>query len=169
MSTASTTTQSWAARNGARYGSGCETRRVHLEIWTRLECRRLLNEASDAWSAGDQENQEAATLIAALQSEFRAETEEGGGDGRATFRMESLYSRTEHISGAPLSDGYDFAQTQINDFGRPYGEGWNTVNGFSSYATRGRWVAYVRGELQTAPSIPALSLTARQTIQTVSC
>ena len=139
-----------------------------MRPWTRLECRRLLNEASDAWSAGDHENPEAATLIAALQREFRAETEEAGGDGRATFRMESLYSRTEHISGMPLSDGYDFAQTQINDFGRPYGEGWNTVNGFSSYATRGRWVAYVRGELQTAPSIPALSLTARQTIQTVN-
>ncbi len=139
-----------------------------MRPWTRLECRRLLNEASDAWSAGDHENPEAATLIAALQREFRAETEEAGGDGRATFRMESLYSRTEHISGMPLSDGYDFAQTQINDFGRPYGEGWNTVNGFSSYATRGRWVAYVRGELQTAPSIPALSLTARQTVQTVN-
>lgn len=140
---------------------------VAMRPWTRLECRRLLNEASDAWSAGDQENAQAATLIAALQREFRAETEEAGGDGRATFRVESVYSRTEHISGMPLSDGYDFAQTQINDFGRPYGEGWNTVNGFSSYATRGRWVAYVRGELQTAPSIPALSLTARQTVQKV--
>jgi Capsule assembly protein Wzi len=138
-----------------------------MRPWTRLECHRLLNEASDAWSAGDQENPEAATLIAALQREFRAETEEAGGDVRATFRVESVYSRTEHISGMPLSDGYDFAQTQINDFGRPYGEGWNTVNGFSSYATRGRWVAYVRGELQTAPSIPALSLTARETIQKV--
>jgi hypothetical protein len=138
-----------------------------MRPWTRIECRRLLNEASDAWSAGDQENPEAATLIAALQREFRAETEEAGGDGRATFRVESVYSRTEHISGMPLSNGYDFAQTQINDFGRPYGEGWNTVNGFSSYATRGRWVAYVRGELQTAPSIPALSLTARETVQKV--
>jgi hypothetical protein len=138
-----------------------------MRPWTRLECRRLLNEALDAWSTGGEENAEGATLIAALQREFRAETEEAGGDGRGTFRVESLYSRTEHISGMPLSNGYDFAQTQINDFGRPYGEGWSTVSGFSSYATRGRWVAYVRGELQTAPSIPALSLTARETIQKV--
>lgn len=141
-----------------------------MRPWTRLECRRLLNEASDAWSGGDEENAEAAGLIAALQREFRGErgeTEEAGGDGRGTFRVESLYSRTEHISGMPLTDGYDFARTQINDFGRPYGEGWNTVNGFSSYATRGRWVAYVRGELQTAPSIPALSLSARETVQKV--
>src|SRR5260370_194410 len=67
----------------------------------------------------------------------------------------------------PLTDGFNFAQTQINDFGRPYGEGWSTVNGFSAYATRGRWVAYVRGEAQTAPSIPAFSLTTRETIQQV--
>jgi len=68
----------------------------------------------------------------------------------------------------PLTDGYTFAQTQINDFGRPYGEGWSTVNGFSVYATQGPWVAYVRGEEQSAPSIPAYSLTTRQTIQQVN-
>jgi hypothetical protein len=138
-----------------------------MRPWTRLECSRLLNEASDAWSGGDQRNAEAAGLIAALQREFRGETDEAGSDGRGTFRVESLYSRTEHISGVPLNDGYHFAQTQINDFGRPYGPGWNTVNGFSSYATRGRWVVYVRGELQTAPAVPAYSLTTRQTIQQV--
>ncbi len=82
------------------------------------------------------------------------------------FELESLYSRTEHISGMPLTDGYDFAQTQFNDFGRPYGEGWNTVNGFSAYATYGHWVVYVRGEAQTAPSIPALPLSAREVIPT---
>jgi Capsule assembly protein Wzi len=40
------------------------------------------------------------------------------------------------------------------------------VNGFSAYATQGPWVAYVRGEAQTAPSISALPLAARQAIQT---
>jgi hypothetical protein len=138
-----------------------------MRPWTRLECRRLLDEASDALTASDYENPEGAALIAALHREFRAETEEAGGDGRGTFRVESLYSRAEHISGMPIKDGYHFAQTQINDFGRPYGEGWNTVNGFSSYATRGRWVVYIRGELQTAPTVPALSLSARETIQAV--
>src|SRR5262249_36151864 len=81
-------------------------------------------------------------------------------------RLESLYSRTTHISGMPLTDGYNFGQTQINDFRRPYGEGWSTVSGFSAYATQGPWVAYVRGEAQTAPGIPALPLAARQAIQT---
>ena len=89
-------------------------------------------------------------------------TEENDG---GAFRVESLYSRTEYISGLPIRDGYQFAQTQINDFGRPYGKGWNTVNGFSTYSTWGRWVGYFRGEWQASAGLPALSLTARQTIQ----
>ena len=50
-----------------------------------------------------------------------------------------------------------FGQTQINDFGRPYGQGWNTVNGFSSYSTWGRWTGYFRGEWQASSGLPALS------------
>ena len=39
------------------------------------------------------------------------------------------------------------------------------MNGFSAYATKGPWVAYVRGELQTAPRIPAYSLATREIMQ----
>ncbi len=138
-----------------------------LRPWTRRECMRQLSEAEEKLT-GD-ENNEAQKLVDALQRELRPESEAiGDGYDRGTFRLESIYSRTEHISGMPLTDGYTFGQTQINDFGRPYGEGWNTVNGFSAYATRGPWVAYVRGEEQSAPSIPAYSLTTRQTIQQVN-
>jgi hypothetical protein len=132
-----------------------------MRPWTRRECMRQLIEAEEKVDAG--ENSEAGKLIAVLEHEFRPETEAlGDGTDGAAFRLESLYSRTEHISGAPLTDGYAFGQTQYNDFGRPYGEGWSTVNGFSAYATKGPWVLYVRGEAQTAPSIPALGLPARE-------
>jgi hypothetical protein len=136
-----------------------------MRPWTRNECARLVGAAADALPDGN-ENTEASRLIDGLQREFRPETD-GTSAGGGTFRLESLYSRTEYISGVPLNDGYTFAQTQINDFGRPYGEGWSTVNGFSAYATGGRWVAYVRGEAQTAPSIPAFSLATREAIQLV--
>jgi hypothetical protein len=126
-----------------------------------------MSEAADQLPSSTNEKPETAQLIDALQREFRPETDETVGDGFAAFRLESLYSRTEHTSGTPLNDGFYFGQTQINDFGRPYGEGWSTVNGFSAYATRGRWVAYVRGEEQTAPSIPAFSLATREAIQQV--
>src|SRR6266404_2756611 len=135
-----------------------------LRPWTRNECARLVGQAADQLPDGSNENAEASRLIEALQREFRPEVD-GTAAGAGAFRLESLYSRTEHISGVPLTDGYTFAQTQINDFGRPYGEGWSTASGFSAYATGGRWVAYVRGEEQTAPSIPALPLSAREAVQ----
>jgi len=138
-----------------------------MRPWTRRECMRQLSEAEEKGvDAG--ENTEASKLIEALEREFHPEAEAlGDGTDGAGFRLESLYSRTEHISGAPLTDGYTFAQTQFNDFGRPYSEGWSTVNGLSAYASKGPWVAYVRGEMDTAPSIPAYSLATRQAAQQI--
>jgi hypothetical protein len=144
-----------------------DTAIVGMLPWTRRECARLTSGAADQLPSKASERSETAELIEALQREFRPETDETAGNNVGAFRLESMYSRTEHISGMPLTDGYTFAQTQFNDFGRPYGEGWSTVNGFSAYATRGRWVAYVRGEAETAPSIPAFSLATREIIQQV--
>ena len=139
-----------------------------MRPWTRRECMRQLSEAEEKGADEAGSNSEASKLIEALEREFHSEAEAlGDGTDGAGFRLESLYSRTEHISGAPLTDGYTFAQTQYNDFGRPYGEGWSTVNGFSAYATKGPWVAYVRGEEDTAPSIPAYSLATREIVQQV--
>jgi membrane-associated phospholipid phosphatase len=138
-----------------------------MRPWTRRECMRQLHEA-ESKGADATENSEVGKLMDALEREFNPESEAlGDGTDGAGFRLESAYSRTEHISGAPLTDGYTFAQTQFNDFGRPYAEGWNTVNGISAYATKGPWVAYVRGELDTAPSIPAYSLATRQAMQQI--
>lgn len=136
-----------------------------MRPWTRSECARLLGEAEDKVGESGETRPELQNLLSTLERELHPESEAaGGGDPAGGFRLESIYSRTEHISGMPLTDGYDFGQTQINDFGRPYGEGWNTVNGFSAYATQGRWVVYVRGEAQTAPSIPAFPLSTREFI-----
>jgi hypothetical protein len=139
-----------------------------MRPWTRRECMRQLIEAEEK-GVDPGENTEAGKLIEALERELRPETEAlGDGSDGGGFRLESVYSRTEHISGAPLTDGYTFAQTQYNDFGRPYSQGWSTVNGVSAYATKGPWVAYVRGELETAQSIPAYSLATRQVVQQIN-
>ena len=138
---------------------------VSMRPWTRAECARLVNEAGDQLSDVNEDDTVAARLVAALQREFRSEDAEADGSEGGAFKLESLYARAGHISGMPLHDGYNFAQTQINDFGRPFGEGWSTVSGFSAYVTSGRLVGYVRGELQTAPAVPALSLAARETVQ----
>jgi membrane-associated phospholipid phosphatase len=136
-----------------------------LRPWTRLACAHMVAEAQDRV---DTAGPMAADLVNQLATEFRPELGGGAERGETTLRLESVYSRTEHISGMPLTDGYTFAQTQINDFGRPYGEGWNSSTGFSLYATSGPWVGYVRGELQTAPSIPPFSLSTRQVIDEVN-
>src|SRR5438094_5838922 len=128
-----------------------------MRTWTRRECVRQLSEAEEKLAGED--NNEAQKLVDALQHEFRPEGEAtGDGDDRGTLRLESIYSRTEHISGMPLTDGYTFGQTQITDFGRPNGEGWTTETGFSAYATKGPRVAYVRGEEPPAPRSQALCL-----------
>src|SRR5713226_1976085 len=97
-----------------------------MRPWTRNECARLVNQAADQLPDVGTENGETSGLIDALQREFQAEIEGTGSNGGGAFRLESVYSRTEYVSGMPLTDGYDFAQTQMNDFGRPYGEGWST-------------------------------------------
>jgi membrane-associated phospholipid phosphatase len=137
-----------------------------MKPWTRLECARLVNEAQDQLADSGSQSDLAASLISSLEREFHSEAEGPSAMNNGTVQLESLYSRAEYISGKPLTDGFNFGQTQINDFGRPYGEGFNSVTGFSAYTTWGPWVGYVRGEWQTAPSVPALPLSARQFVAT---
>ena len=135
-----------------------------MKPWTRNECTRLLNEAADKIDDGPG-GEEAAKLFRLLESEFREDLE-GHGDSDLRAKVESVYSRVTVISGKPLTDGNYFGQTLINDFGRPFQEGFNSVDGFSAWATEGRWSSYVRGEYQHAPSAPSLPGNALQFIAT---
>src|SRR5713226_9219179 len=128
--------------------------------WTRSECTRMLTEASDRIDGGPAEAQKTYQL---LETEFREELEGASTGSPFRGRLESVYTRSTEIVGEPLSltDGYTFGQTLINDFGRPYERGFNSVTGFSAWTTAGRWVGYVRGEYQQSPSAPALPESAR--------
>ena len=135
-----------------------------MRPWTRGECARLLSEASDSIDAQGHGGPEAEKTYRLLASEFRDELE-GKSDNRPfRGRIESVYSRVTAISGVPLSDGNHFGQSLINDFGRPYQEGFNNVDGFSAWTTSGHLVGYVRAEYQRAPSAPAQPEAARQFI-----
>jgi hypothetical protein len=128
-----------------------------LRPWTRIECAHLVEEASDRVAFdGESGSREATRLYYALEREFAGdlETASGGGDGEKTARLESIYSITTGINGPPLNDSYHFGQTIINNYGRPYQEGFNAYDGFSGYGTAGRFTLYVRGEYQHAPSAP---------------
>ncbi|MBZ5568040.1 MAG: phosphatase PAP2 family protein [Acidobacteriia bacterium] len=140
-----------------------------LRPWTRMECARLLDEASmriNSDTGGGKSSAEAARLYQALQSEFSAESRRLGGGRNLSAELESIYTRFTGISGKPLNDSYHFGQTIINDYGRPYQEGFNMVTGFTSHAEAGPLAFYVHGEYQHAPSAPAYPLAVRQAIAT---
>ncbi len=126
---------------------------LSIRPWTRMECARLVAEASDHGAATDAPS-EIQQLYASLSNEFGYESELMDGERNRNALLESVYSRFLGISGTPLTDNYHFGQTLLNDFGRPYENGFNAVDGASGYATAGPLVLYVRGEYQSAPSGP---------------
>jgi membrane-associated phospholipid phosphatase len=138
-----------------------------MRPWTRAECARLVEEASDNIESSGGMRGDVYSLYQALQSELQGDSEALAGAGEGAVHLESVYASVTGINGPPLNDSYHFGQTIINNYGRPYQEGFNSYDGFSGYATAGRYTIYVRGEYQHAPSAPAYSLPIRQVIATV--
>ncbi len=148
-----------------------------IRPWTRLECARFLDEAGESlrYQAGDGEGGTAAVsdrdsggeaekLFTVLSREFDAETRRLDGAANAGVELDSIYERTTTIAGQPLTDGYHFAQTLINDYGRPYGQGFNAVSGVSGHADAGPFSFSFQGEYQHAPALPSYSLPVEQAI-----
>ena len=143
-----------------------KTTSLGIRPWTRLECARLLNEASER-GADEDAPSEVQQLFSALSEEFSRDAELMSGENNQTAQLESVYSRALGISGKPLTDNYHFGQTLLNDYGRPYEQGFNAVAGMSGWTTAGPFVIYVRGEYQSAPSAPSLSPAALDFISNV--
>jgi len=127
-----------------------------LRPWTRLECSRLIDEAGEREVDSDSP-EEVRQLYSALSEEFAGDLKLMSGERNMGAHLESVYSRSLGISGRPLTDNYHFGQTLLNDYGRPYEQGFNGLAGASGWSTAGPFVIYVRGEYQSAPSAPALS------------
>jgi membrane-associated phospholipid phosphatase len=135
-----------------------------MRPWTRLECARLVEEAEDGLAERGLDAAVAGSSLGMLESEFASEREVLGGGSNREMKLESVYTRGMQISGQPLADSAHFGQTVINDFGRPYQEGFSNATGFSGFADAGRYTVYVRGEYQHAPAGPAYPLPVRQAI-----
>ena len=130
-----------------------------IRPWTRLECARLVGEASELQPDTDAPP-EVEQLYSALSAEFAHDSELMSGERNLGAQLESVYSRSLEISGTPLTDNRHFGQTLLNDYGRPYEKGFNAVAGASGWTTAGPFVVYVRGEYQSAPAAPSLSAAA---------
>jgi len=135
--------------------------------WTRMECARFLEEASETVGDQGEAGGAAGKIYASLSTEFFDETRRLDGAANVGAVLDSFYTRAMGISGAPLRDGYHFGQTIINDYGRPYGEGFNLVSGVTAYAVAGPLSFSFQGEYQHAPAVESdpqnvLQATARQ-------
>ena len=64
-------------------------------------------------------------------------------------------------------DSYHFAQTLYDDYGRPYGQGFNGILGASVRSEAGPLAFYVRGEFQHSASIAPYSPATAQAIANV--
>lgn len=126
-----------------------------MRPWTRMACARMLEEAEAKLQNDDTEDSEAGKIYRTLSNEFAAETGRLNGAPNVAAQVESIYTRATGISGTPLRDGYNFGQTIINDYGRPYWSGFNNVTGFTADAEAGPVSFYLRGEYQHAPAMPS--------------
>ena len=138
-----------------------------MRPWTRMECARLVQEAGENLQGDAADHELAAQIVDELNGEFAFENGRLEGGRNLGGSIDSVYTRVTGISGAPLTDGYHFGQTIVNDFGRPYQEGFNAVTGFTAHAVAGPLAFFVRGEYQHAPSGSALPDSARQLIAAV--
>lgn len=135
-----------------------------MRPWTRMDCARQIKEASDAIADDETPQPQAAQLNNLLRNEFSSEIALLAGGLNEDVRIESVYTRGMEIVNKPLTDGYHFAQTIMNDYGRPIQEGFNDVSGVSGWGNLGPFTVYVRGEYQHSPFAPALPLSARTAI-----
>jgi hypothetical protein len=117
-----------------------------MRPWTRNACLQILEETYPKLQDAPQDT-EAWSLFQALAVEF------GANAGPALPRAEvaNLYTRNMYIKGPPINDSFHFGQTLINDYGRPYQQGFNALDGFSARAEGYHFSLDVRGEYQHAP------------------
>jgi hypothetical protein len=130
-----------------------DTMFLSLRPWTRIAVLHMLEESQDTIMGGD--NEEAKEILAVVKRELADETTD---DSRGTvYGMESAYVRAMGISGTTLRDSWHLGQTIVNDYGRPYQAGFNSLLGASTIAEYGRFSLYVRGEYEHSPSGPGYS------------
>ena len=120
-----------------------------LRPWTRRAIYQMLEHAQGPASSNQ--------LVQAVKKELFRDVALGSDPLDKDLFVESVYSRTQSISGIPLNDSYHFGQTLTGDFGRPYGHGIQQIAGFETRVEHSRLSLFVRGEYQRSPSVPGYS------------
>jgi hypothetical protein len=148
-----------------------------MRPWTRASVGHMVEEAgariedanenaiegAKAGAATDEARQIYTTLMKELSKDSHGPCLAHWGSGR----VESVYSVVRGISGTPLRDSFHLGSTIINDYGRPYENGFNNYSGASGYVTAGPFTFYARGEFEAAPSAVGYSQGLARALSTV--
>ncbi len=137
---------------------------MDMRPWTRISVLRMLY-AEQERVYMERHNEEALAIFQAVMAELEPDVEVAHG-WKVHGTLESVYERAMGIGGTPLNDSFHLGQTIINNYGRPYEEGFNNYAGFSARATSGPFALYVRGEYQHAPSADGYSSALASTLST---
>lgn len=138
---------------------------VDMRPWTRISVLRMLYTEQERIHM-EPNNRTARAIWSAVLDELEPDMANAHGWG-VHGGIESVYERATGISGTPLRDSFHLGQTIINDYGRPYEEGFNNYAGFSARATSGPFGFYFRGEYQHVPSAAGYSPELAQTLANI--
>src|SRR5215472_8205590 len=140
-----------------------------MRPWTRASVKKMSEQAGAVIDAADEgpATNEAKGIHLAIGEELSRDMQGPCGVHEGKMRVESVYSVFRGIGGTPLRDSFHLGSTVINDYGRPYENGFNNYTGASGYSTVGRFTLYVRGEYQAAPSAEGYSPALAQLLSTV--
>jgi hypothetical protein len=140
-----------------------------IRPWTRASVGHMIEEAGARIEDADTgpATSEAEEIYDALIHELSNDNQGPCRDAKGNAQAESFYTVARSISGTPLRDSYHLGSTIINDYGRPYENGFNSYSGASGYATASRFALYVRGEFEAAPSATGYSQALAQALSIV--
>jgi len=137
-----------------------------LRPWTRASLSHMLEDTGTNIETADEGpvKDQARKIYEALNRELHLDADGSCSTHIGTVNIESTYTVARAISGTSLRDSYHLGSTIVNDYGRPYENGFNNYSGVSGYATAGRFTLYARGEFQGAPSAAGYSQALAQTL-----
>ena len=133
-----------------------DTAFLGMRPWTRVSIVHML-EASSNQIRNTAEDSDACGIYHSVQEELKPDIERMENPKRPHAEIATVYTRLLGISGTPLRDSYHLGQSIINDYGRPYQQGFNNLDGFSAVAGSGRFALDFRGEYQHAPGAAGYS------------
>jgi hypothetical protein len=137
-----------------------------LRPWTRLSITHVLDQTANFQDLTSKDA-EAYEIYFAVRKELNTGTHTFADLKNPRNSFESAYTRLGGITGTPLRDSFHLGQTFVNDYGRPYQEGFNPIAGFSTRSEAGRFALYFRGEYQHAPGAPGYSQSLANILSTI--